>query len=347
MPIIHNLVADEFGCHIGKYKGRLKVTQAGEVLAQAPLLHLETVTVASRGVSISADAVRACTERGIPIHFLGSRGTPYASLYSAGLTGTVLTRRAQLYAHDNSRGLSLALAFASGKINNQANLLKYVAKYRKEKDPATYKELRLLALEVLDHLEELRVLKLEDEREGLHLDEVRGQILSAEGRAAQKYWAGIKLVLPETLDWPGRRGQGARDPFNSALNYGYGILYSEIERALVLAGLDPYAGFIHVDRPGKPSLVLDLIEEFRTAVVDRTILGLANRGATLDQDGHGMLVEKARRQLAEKVLGRLEAQERYEKKRHSLRAIIQMQARHIATFVRADRHEYVPFVARW
>lgn len=347
MPIIANLVAEEFGCHVGKYSGRLKVTQDGEVLAQAPIMHLQSVTIASRGVSISAEAIRACTEEGIPIHFIGGRGTPYASLYSAGLTGTVLTRRAQLHAYNDARGLRLALAFAHGKIANQSNLLKYVAKYRKEREPQIHEELRLLALEVLDHVEELRVLHMEGIREGFCVDEVRGQILSAEGRAAQKYWQGIKLVLPEELEWPGREGRGARDPFNSALNYGYGILYGEVERALVLAGLDPYAGFIHVDRPGKPSLVLDLIEEFRTAVVDRTILGLANRGASLDQDERGLLQEETRRQLAEKVLGRLEAKARYEKKRHALRAIIQMQARHVATFVRGDRHEYEPFVTRW
>ncbi|MER3513307.1 MAG: CRISPR-associated endonuclease Cas1, partial [Chloroflexota bacterium] len=81
-------------------------------------------------------------------------------------------------------------------------------------------------------------------------------------------------------------------------NYGYGILYGQVERALVLAGLDPYAGFIHVDRPGKPSLVLDLIEEFRQAVVDRTVLGLVNKGVALEQDEEGRLTEGTRRMLA-------------------------------------------------
>ena len=93
MPIIHHLIADQFGSHVGKYQGRLKVTKAKEVLAQAPLLHLESVTISNPGVSISAEAIRACVEAGIPIHFLSGSGSPYAALYSAGLTGTVLTRR--------------------------------------------------------------------------------------------------------------------------------------------------------------------------------------------------------------------------------------------------------------
>ena len=62
-------------------------------------------------MTVSAETIRACTEAGIPIHFMSSRGTPYASLYSAGLTGTVKTRRAQLAAYESPRGVALALAF--------------------------------------------------------------------------------------------------------------------------------------------------------------------------------------------------------------------------------------------
>jgi CRISPR-associated protein Cas1 len=207
--------------------------------------------------------------------------------------------------------------------------------------------LRWLAGEVLDHVEEIRILAEVCRREGHTIDDVRDQLFSIEGRAAQVYWRGIKLVLPASLNWPGRKGRGARDPFNSALNYGYGILYAQVERALVLAGLDPYGGFIHVDRPGKPSLVLDLIEEFRAPIVDRTMLGLANKGVAIEQDEDGRLTESTRRFLAEKVLARLEVSERYEKKRYPLRVIIQMQARHLATFVRGEREEYRPFVASW
>lgn len=347
MPVIANLIADEFGSHVGKYHGRLKVTKKKEVLAQAPLLHLQSVIITNSGVSISAAAIRACTQRGIPIHFISGSGTPYAGLYSAGLTGTVLTRRAQLDAYRDGRSWQLGLAFAEGKIENQARLLRYTAKYRKEKQPAIHKELNLLAGEVLDHLQELGCLSEVCLREGYIIDDVRSQLLSIEGRAAKLYWRGLKTLLPEALQWPGRQGRGARDPFNSALNYGYGILYGQVERALVLAGLDPYGGFIHVDRPGKPSLVLDLIEEFRAPVVDRTMLGLANKGVKIDQDEQGFLSDETRLMLAEKVLNRLEANERYQKKRHPLRAIIQMQARHLATYVRGERPRYRPFLASW
>jgi len=341
VPIVQNLVVDQYGAFIGKHSGRLRVTKDKEKLAEAPLLHLEQVLVTGRGIGLSADVIRACCTEGIPIYFVDGRGRPYAAIYAAGLTGTVLTRREQLLAYSDRRGLDLAIGFARGKITNQAGFLRYAAKYRQETDAELYQELRLRADEVQDHLEELHRL------EGSSVDEARYQLLSTEGRAAKKYWSALKRIVPERYNWPGRKGRGARDAVNSALNYGYGILYGQIERALVLAGLDPYGGFIHADRPGKPSLVFDAIEEFRQVIVDRTIVGMVNKGIKLELDEKGLLVEKARRTIAEKVLARLDAAERYERKRQPFRVIIQNQARHIATFVRGDRPAYEPFIARW
>jgi CRISPR-associated protein Cas1 len=154
-------------------------------------------------------------------------------------------------------------------------------------------------------------------------------------------------LLREDFDWPGRRTQGATDPINAGLNYGYGILYGQVERAIVLAGLDPYAGFLHVDRSGKPSLVLDLIEEFRAAAVDRAILSLVNKGSGLAVDDKGRLDEPTRKLLAAKVLERLDSPLRYEGKQSTLRSAVQTQARHLAVFLRGDRPVYEPFVANW
>lgn len=353
MPIIQHLIVDEFGSFIAKKSERLLVTCQGEKRVEAPIMHLETVLVTGKGVSLSSDAVAACAEAGIPIHFLDSRGQPVGSFYSAGLAATVQTRRAQLQAREDGRGLHYALAIAEGKLRNQANLLKYMSKYRKEKQPEVYTAVRLLADEVLDHVVELERLASSiqhgavDQAVGRTVDDVRGTLLSIEGRGSQKYWQAIgKLMLAE-VDWPGRETQGATDPFNSALNYGYGILYSQVERSLVLAGLDPYAGFLHTDRPGKTALVYDAVEEFRQTVVDRTVMAVFNRGTGIELDERGRLTEEARRDLATKVLARLEAAEPYEEKRHPLRAIIQMQARRLAAYLRGERPTYEPFVASW
>lgn len=345
MPRIQHLIVDEWGSFVAKHQGRLRVTCQGEKRLDAPIMHLETVLITGKGVSLSSDAVAACSEEGIPIHFLDSRGKPVGSFYSSALTATVQTRRAQLKAKDEQIGLTFAYAVAEGKIRNQVNLLKYMSKYRKEKQPEIFQAVRLLADEVQDHLAELEAMR--NRHDIATVDDCRGQLLSIEGRAAQKYWQGVGQLLLAELNWPGRKTQGASDPFNSALNYGYGILYSQIERSLILAGLDPYAGFIHVDRPGKASLVFDLVEEFRQAVVDRTVMAIANRGMTIDLDEKGRLTEETRKSLADKVLKRLEASEPYEGKRYSLRLIIQMQARHLATFFRGEREHYEPFVATW
>jgi CRISPR-associated protein Cas1 len=100
------------------------------------------------------------------------------------------------------------------------------------------------------------------------------------------------------------------------------------------------------DRAGKPSLSLDLIEEFRQVIVDRTVFGLLNRGAQPQVEA-GRLDEAARQQLAEKVLERLDGREPHEGKQHTLRTIVQMQARSLAAFLRKDRATYAPFKARW
>jgi CRISPR-associated protein Cas1 len=349
MSIVQHLVIDQFGAHLGKYSQRLKVTKGSETLAQAPLIHLESVVIANQGVSLSAEAVRECTERGIPIFFISGSGTAYASLYSAGLTGTVATRRAQIEAFHTLRGLDLVLAFGSGKLHNQSNLLKYMGKYRKESDPALFEELRCCAAEITDGIIEMqRVRGYPEFQDGtLTVDGVRQELMGIEGHAAQRYWSAVRATLPEKYGFKGRTGRGAKDPINSVLNYGYGILYGQVERALVLAGLDPYAGFLHVDRPGKPSLTLDFIEEFRPAIVDRTVFGLANKNVIIEQEEDGLLTKATRRMLAEKIQERLDAEALFDGKRHPLRAILQMQARRAAAFLRCERSEYKPFELSW
>jgi CRISPR-associated protein Cas1 len=253
----------------------------------------------------------------------------------------VLTRRAQLLAYYEQRGVAFALAIAAAKIHNQEATLKYFAKTRKETQPDLYSELRLRAGEVLDCQANLDAL------EGSCIDELRNQIMAAEGNAARRYWTAIAMIIPEHYQWPGREGRGARDPLNSLLNYGYGILYSQIQQAVILAGLDPYGGFLHADRSGKPSLVLDMIEEFRQVAVDRLVFGLATRNFGVEQTDDGHLTQETRKVIADKVLEHLEATVRYEGKRFPLRFVIQSQARYLATFLRGDRGEYQPFQASW
>ncbi|HEY3230250.1 MAG TPA: CRISPR-associated endonuclease Cas1 [Roseiflexaceae bacterium] len=336
------LIVDTYGTFISKHQGRLRVEKDKQRLAEVPLMHLEQVLIVSNGVGLSSDVVRACCEEGIPIHFLnGQEGADYGTLVHSGLTGMALTKRAQLRAYEDERGLALARAFASGKIQSQANMLRYAAKYRKEADPELHAALMLAAIETLDPLPSISRLI------GLMTEETRAALMGAEGRAAARYWGAVATLIPAELGWPGRATHGARDRFNQALNYGYAVLRSQVRQALLLAGLEPNAGFLHADRPGKPSLTLDLIEEFRQAVVDRTLIGQVNRGFALAQQDDGWLDAPTRKRIAEKVLERMESSELYEGKRQPLRHILQCQARHIATFARRERAEYTPFVMGW
>jgi CRISP-associated protein Cas1 len=120
-----------------------------------------------------------------------------------------------------------------------------------------------------------------------------------------------------------------------------------VERAVLLAGLDPYAGFLHEDRPGKPSLVLDLTEEFRAHAVDRVVLALLNQRVALKQSGDGRLDGSTRTRLAQRVNERLETPELHEGQRRRLRTVVQMQARRVASHVRGDAGVYAGWEGRW
>ncbi|MBX5450883.1 CRISPR-associated endonuclease Cas1 [Thermogemmatispora sp.] len=339
-----NLIVEGKGIFISKHQGRIRLVRGSQVVEEVPLIHLNQILVIDTGVGISSDVVKLCSEEGIALHFLEKNGMVRASLYAAGLTGTVLTRRAQLLAFSSAKGCELALAFTRGKLANQIHLLRYFMRSRKDEQPQLCQKLHQSAQAIQDLLGEMDGLTIK--RQGV--EELRPSLLSLEGRAAQHYWAGIRYVLPEQIDWPGRQTRGATDLFNALLNYGYGVLYAQVEQAILLAGLDPYAGFLHADRPGKPSLVLDLIEEFRQCTVDRTLVGLLNRRVPLEQDSEGLLTAETRRKVAEKVLERLSgSSELYEGKRQALRFILQQQARHLASFLRGDRETYTPFVAGW
>jgi len=335
-----HLIVEQYGAFIARRSERLRVSVKGEVVAERPLHGLEQVVISSAGVSLSSDAIRACAEEGIQIQFLSRTGSPYARLTAPGLVGTVRTRREQLLAFEDERGASLCRAIAAGKALNQATMLRYLAKNRRETTPEAFELAREAALFIQEDARRIQ------EVEGATADAVRQEVLTLEARAARRYWEAARALLLPELGWERRETRGATDVVNVCLNYGYGILYGEMERGCILAGLDPYAGFLHVDRAGKPSLSLDLIEEFRQAVVDRTVFGLLNRGVEPDID-NGRLSEPARRQLAEKVLERLDGREPYEGRQHTLRTIIQLQARALAAYVRRERPVYVPFKARW
>lgn len=330
------LLVSGFGLYVGKKGERVVVKQHGKACAQVPFMRLQEIIIASRGVSFSSDLLEELCGRGIRVGCLTGSGKPLALITSPMLTATVETRRQQLAAYGSGRGADFCRWVVAGKLHNQEKLLRYFAKSRAE-------GCRQQLEEKAQQLRNLRRSALAVE--GQCADEVRPTLMGLEGTGGRLYWQQIAFLLPDELGFASRRHQGPADAVNAALNYGYGILYSHVWGAVMNAGLEPFAGFMHVDRSGKPSMVLDLVEEFRQPVVDRAVLGWLNKGGRLSLV-KDMLDGQSKENVAARLLLRLNATERHRGKSHEVRSIIQMQARLAASALRGLR-SYRPFAFQW
>ncbi len=333
------LILSGFGIYLGKKSERLLVKLNGKTVYEFPFFRISEVVVASRGVSLSSDLIKEFCERGIRASFVEPSGRPYAMLSSPILTATVESRREQLLAYNDARGLEFARLVVRGKIRNQRHVLLYFGKYLKQSDSERFGSISEIA-------KKLRALELQARKvEGSSVEEKRQELMGLEGVAGRLYWQGVREIVESKVEFMGRAHRGASDTVNALLNYGYGILYAHVWGAVVNAGLEPFAGFLHVDRPGKPSLVLDLVEEFRQPVVDRTVIAFINLGQPIGMKD-GLLDLDTRRAIGEKILERLASAEPFRGQQFQIRSIIQMQARALVSFLR-NKGKYKPFSFRW
>jgi CRISPR-associated protein Cas1 len=225
---------------------------------------VDSILIAT-AATITTDAIEFAVENNIDIIFLNHFGDPYGRVWHSKLGSTTLIRRRQIEAESTDTGFLLARGWIAKKIENQIDLLKDLKKNRQDQK---------------DQLE-LPIEKIEELRETLlamkgSLEYRRGSIMGVEGMASQHYFDAIAGIMPEQWKFKGRSRDPARDAFNCLLNYGYGVLYSQVERACIIAGLDPYVGFLHTDNYNKRSFVFDLIELFRTHI-DRTVVNLFSK----------------------------------------------------------------------
>ena len=255
------------------------------------------------------------------------------------LSATIQARREQFRALDDERGAEFSRLVVLGKLNNQRKLLLYFGKYLKKSTPKRHKIIEEKAKLLGQGVKRVKALK------GSSVENIRKELLGLEGSLSRVYWEGVQEIIAGKVEFMGRVHKGATDKVNAMLNYGYGILYSHVWGAVVCAGLEPFAGFLHVDRPGKPSLVLDLVEEFRQPVVDRTVISHINLGESIKMEA-GLLDAETRRNLSQKVINRLETRETYQGRKYQIRSIIQIQARNLAAFLRGERN-YKPFSFKW
>lgn len=293
---------------------------------------IESILILTSGVTVSARAVRAASDYGIDIVFLNPRGDPAAVITHPYATRTVDTRRAQYAAYERPLGAEAAATIVYSKIRNQAALLRAAA--RQWGIP----EIR----------EEARALE-ETARKALRVaaasaPDAREELMAIEASAARRYWGAYAAALPEDTGFDARDRDGG-DPVNTALNYGYGILYRECFRSAYLAGLDPYAGFLHTDRSGKPVLTFDLVEPFRAPTIDWATLKMAREGR-LPTPEKGLLPAEGRRELAAAFLRRLGAKVRGPEGVAELRSWIRWFGRALARSLREGARPPA-IVLRW
>ena len=326
------LVVDNYKTFVGKDSNRFKLLTGKEKKEYSADVVKQIIVV--KASAISTGAIKLAMENNVDIVYLGKFGSPHARIYPCRLGGTTLTRRRQLEAYYSEKGTLLAKRFILAKIRNQSSLLKSLGKARNNIDLINAAKSIGRSIAAIDALQG-------------DIDMIRPQLLGVEGNAGSTYFSALSRILP----FQGRDKDG-KDAVNIFLNYGYGMLYSEIERACVIAGLDPYLGFMHMDRYGKPSMTLDLIEEFRQPVVDRAVVTLFSQkqvqNADFEQYGESTLLsEQGRRKVITAILERLSQKITYNTKQISLKEIIVEQARNVTRFLLQQKEDYTGFTSRW
>ena len=342
------ILLDDFGIFLGRKRNRFTVKKGGEV-KEFVAGDVDSIICCSSGVAFSASALDLAVSNSIQVIFARYRGWPYGILMPASMTGSVRAKREQFIAYNDERSVVLAKKFIAGKLVNQANFLKLMAKNRRQTDPHLAEKLYASG-KMIDEANE-RISR----EQGSNIDEKRLQLMNLEAEAARYYWDSIRHILPSELEFTGRETRGARDPFNAMLNFGYQtILFPEVWKAISYAGLDFYAGYLHADRSGKPSLVLDMMEEFRQQLVDRTLMGLITKGAIkLDKIIDGEHAEDGRvlskeviKTLLDSFEERLNSEVMFNGQKNSLKKFIHQQPRCVVRFLLKEA-DYVPFCLGW
>ncbi|WP_295584931.1 CRISPR-associated endonuclease Cas1 [uncultured Lamprocystis sp.] len=254
------------------------------------------------GASLSTDAIQLAVEKNIDIVFLDQFGHPYGRVWHGRPGSTTAIRREQLRLADTEAGLRLALSWLTRKVDNQIEFLREARQRRTR-----------LSAQLTDKITALTAQRTSLEGITGDLEERRETIMGFEGRAGRTYWEAVNLLLPEDFQFSARSRNPAKDEFNCLLNYSYGVLYSTVERACILAGLDPYVGFVHTDHYQKKSLVFDLIECYRIWA-DESVVGLfaarkvkqdmfdpLQNGLILNKQGKAVLMERFGEYLDETI----------------------------------------------
>ena len=319
----------EPGIYIGMSKHTISLKRKGKVVHQMPKTQCERIIIAAKGISLSSNVVELCSSLGIAIDFIGNSykiETPYASLYGNNHSYAKMTLL-QLKLIDTPKQMVFARAFIKGKSKNQLNYLKNLDRHHD-----------LLSKEI-DEME-YRI------KTSIKKAKTPNELMGYEGQIAHLYWQALVKLLDAKVDFEGRVTKGANDLVNASLNYGYAILYGRVHHHAVRAGLSLNVSFLHALDQSKPTLVFDLIEEFRAFVVDRTIVSMINNNEPLKLDKENRLDRKSRQLIAKNVLEKIGSFTKHKKASKKVDTIISEQSYLLARAVRGLA-TYRPFVGRY
>lgn len=245
-----------------------------------------------KAAALSTDAIILALKYNVDIVFVDFDGQPIGRVWHSRLGSTTRIRKSQLIASMNKQGVKWVKNWIGEKMINQIEFIKDLKKHRTKQ------------IEFLDD----KILKMENLHVSLSLleaDNISGiaeTVRGLEGTAGRLYFETISYVLSENHKFAGRSSRPAKDPFNAFLNYAYGMLYGKIEKALIIAGIDPYLGFLHRDDYNQLSMVYDFIEPYRIYAdkivfrlftgkkVNRSHTDEITNGCTLNKNGKELLV---------------------------------------------------------
>ena len=290
------LVINTYGSYLRK-SGDCFLVKTEDKSIEISVKKVDSIMIATSAY-LSTDALKMAIENNIDVIFLDEFGDPYGRVWHSKLGSTVLIRRRQLEMSATPQGLELAKEWIVRKIENQIDFLERLKRPREDKAEKLEESIKVL-VEIKQRIDSLTGT----------IDERRGTVMALEGAAGKIYFDALSYIMPERFKFYGRSRNPAKDEFNALLNYGYGVLYSLVEKACIIAGLDPYIGFLHTDNYNKKSLVFDLIEMYRIFSEETVGYLFSGRkikvehfdevkgGFTLNKEGKAVLIEALNKTL--------------------------------------------------
>ena len=339
---LNTLFVTTQGSHLAKDGLSVIVSVEREVRLRVPVHTIGGIICFGR-VSCTSRLMGFCCENGVGISFLTETGRFLARVQGP-VSGNVLLRREQYRrADDLAFSGELARAIVAGKVANCRTVLQRAL--RDHPDAPAAEQVQSTVRELGRSVAQLGP--------GVPLDEVRG----IEGDAARTYLACFDHLITAQKDGFFFRGRSRRPPLdnvNALLSFIYTLLMHDTRSALESVGLDPAVGYLHRDRPGRPSLALDVMEEFRPVLADRLVLSLINRkqvaarGFTTRESGGVLMDDDTRKQVivAWQERKKDEMEHPFLGERVTVGLLPHVQALLLARFLRGDLDGYPPFLWR-